>query len=48
MGLEPFRFVLNDPRFEHCAFIAETLVDEKGDEQRNVSALKRLVKRPPK
>jgi len=48
MGLEPFRFVLNDPRFEHCAFIAETPVDEEGDEQRNVSALKRLVKRPPK
>jgi deoxyribonuclease-4 len=48
MGLEPFRFVLNDPRFEHCAFIAETPVDEEGDEERNVSALKRLVKRPPK
>jgi deoxyribonuclease-4 len=48
MGLEPFRFVLNDPRFEHCAFIAETPVVEEGDEERNVSALKRLVKRPPK
>jgi len=45
MGLEPFRFVLNDPRFNHCAFIAETPVDEEGDEERNVAALKRLVKK---
>jgi deoxyribonuclease IV len=44
MGLEPFRRLLNDPRFAHCAFIAETPVDEEGDEERNVRALKRLVK----
>jgi deoxyribonuclease IV len=44
MGLEPFRRLLNDPRFAHCAFIAETPVDEDGDEERNVRALKRLVK----
>jgi len=44
MGLEPFRRLLNDPRFSHCAFIAETPVDEEGDEERNVRALKRLVK----
>jgi deoxyribonuclease-4 len=44
MGLEPFRRLLNDPRFDHCAFIAETPVDEEGDEERNVRALKRLVK----
>jgi deoxyribonuclease IV len=44
MSLEPFRRLLNDPRFAHCAFIAETPVDEEGDEERNVQALKRLVK----
>ena len=48
MGLEPFRRLLNDPRFDHCAFIAETPVDEEGDEERNVRALKRLVKQPSK
>ena len=48
MGLEPFRWLLNDPRFAHCAFIAETPVDEPGDEERNVSALKRLLKRTEK
>ena len=46
MGLEPFRRLLNDPRFDHCTFIAETPVDEEGDEERNVQALKRLVKGP--
>ena len=44
MGVEPFGWLLNDPRFAHCAFIAETPVDEEGDEERNVRALKRLVK----
>jgi deoxyribonuclease-4 len=44
MGLEPFRRLLNDKRFAHAAFIAETPVDEPGDEERNVSALKNLVK----
>ena len=48
MGLEPFRRLLNDARFDHCAFIAETPVDEEGDEERNVRALKRLVKTPAK
>jgi deoxyribonuclease IV len=48
MGLEPFRRLLNDARFAHCAFIAETPVDEEGDEERNVRALKRLVKQPAK
>ncbi len=43
MGLETFRRLLNDPRFDHCAFIAETPVDEPGDEERNVRALKRLI-----
>ena len=31
------------PRFAHCAFIAETPVDEPGDEERNVRVLKSLV-----
>ncbi len=44
MGLEPFRRLLNDPRLKHCAFIAETPIDEPGDDQRNVDALKALVK----
>jgi deoxyribonuclease IV len=48
IGLEPFRRLLNDPHFAHCAFIAETPVDEEGDEERNVRALKSLVKRPAK
>ena len=43
MGLEPFRRLLNDPRFAHASFIAETPVDEDGDEERNVRALKSLL-----
>jgi deoxyribonuclease IV len=44
IGIEPFRRLLNDPRFEHSAFIAETPVDEPGDEERNVRALKGVVR----
>jgi deoxyribonuclease-4 len=44
MGLEPFRRLLNDGRFAHAAFIAETPVDAPGDEERNVKALLGLVK----
>ncbi len=43
IGKEAFRRLLNDARFAHCAFIAETPVDEDGDEASNVRALKRLV-----
>lgn len=43
MGLEPFRRLLNDARFAHCAFVAETPVDEPGDDERNVRVLKSLV-----
>jgi deoxyribonuclease-4 len=43
MGVEPFRRLLNDARFAHAAFIAETPVDEPGDEERNVRILKSLV-----
>jgi deoxyribonuclease IV len=44
IGIEPFRWLLNDPRFAHSAFVAETPVDEPGDEERNVKVLKSLVK----
>jgi len=44
LGLEPFRRLLNDARFAHCAFIAETPVDLPGDEERNLRLLKSLVK----
>ncbi|MGA3010923.1 MAG: deoxyribonuclease IV [Terracidiphilus sp.] len=43
MGLEPFRRLLNDKRFNHAAFIAETPEDDPADEQMNVNALKNLV-----
>jgi len=43
IGLEPFRRLLNDEHFAHSAFIAETPVDEPGDEERNVRVLKSLV-----
>jgi len=43
IGVEPFRWLLNDPRFADCAFIAETPVDDAGDEERNVRVLKSLV-----
>lgn len=43
IGLDPFRRLLNDERLAHCAFIAETPIDEPGDDRRNVEALKALV-----
>ncbi len=43
MGVEPFRRLLNDARFAHSAFVAETPVDEPGDEERNVRVLRSLV-----
>jgi len=43
IGMELFRRLLNDPRFAHSAFIAETPVDAPGDEERNVKALLSLV-----
>jgi deoxyribonuclease-4 len=45
IGLEPFRRLLNDPRLAHAAFIAETPIDEPGDDVRNVAALRKLVKK---
>jgi deoxyribonuclease-4 len=43
IGIEPFRRLINDIRFRHCAFIAETPVDDPGDDERNVRVLKSLV-----
>ncbi len=42
IGAAAFRRLLQDPGFAHAAFIAETPVDEPGDELRNVSALRAL------
>ena len=33
IGLEPFRRLLNDPRLAHAAFIAETPIDQPGDDE---------------
>jgi deoxyribonuclease-4 len=44
IGLAPFGRLLHDKRFAHCAFIAETPVDEPGDERRNLEALQALAK----
>lgn len=43
IGTAPFRRLLNHPRLAHAAFIAETPIDEPGDDRRNVEALKELV-----
>ncbi len=45
LGLEVFRALLNDHRLKHAAFIAETPIDEPGDDVRNVQALQGLVRR---
>jgi deoxyribonuclease-4 len=42
IGSAPFARLLNDARFAHCAFVAETPVDEPGDIEKNVAALKGL------
>jgi deoxyribonuclease-4 len=47
IGVAAFRRILNDARFRRCAFIAETPVDEPGDDARNVNVLKSLVGRVP-
>ncbi|HVW78981.1 MAG TPA: deoxyribonuclease IV [Alloacidobacterium sp.] len=43
IGAEAFRRLLQDKRFAHCAFIAETPVDAPGDDHRNVSILRELA-----
>ena len=42
IGAAAFQRLLHDARFDHAAFIAETPVDEPGDEMRNVMALRAL------
>lgn len=44
IGIDPFRRLLNDPRLAHAAFIAETPINQPGDDRRNVAALKKFVK----
>lgn len=46
IGLPAFRRLLNDRRFATCAFIAETPIDEPGDDRRNVQTLLSLVDEP--
>src|ERR1700751_1063870 len=43
LGLEGFRALLNDRRLRKAAFIAETPIDDPGDDLRNVESLKKLV-----
>lgn len=43
IGKEAFRRLLNDLRLAHAAFIAETPIDEPGDDRRSVDVLKKLV-----
>jgi deoxyribonuclease IV len=46
IGIPPFRRLLNDPRFVHAAFIAETPQDDPADDLRDVSVLRSLIARP--
>jgi deoxyribonuclease IV len=43
IGYGAFRRLLNDDRFAHCAFIAETPVEEPGDDEKNVRVLLSLA-----
>lgn len=46
IGLEPFGYFLNDPRFQHIPFLLETPVDDDpADNIRNLDKLRSLVKR---
>ena len=45
IGMEPFKWLLNDERVKHAAFIAETPIDEPLDDLKNIDALKRCVKK---
>jgi deoxyribonuclease-4 len=42
IGMSPFKKLLADARFAHCAFIAETPVDDPEDDRRAVATLRRL------
>ena len=43
IGAAAFRRLLRDERFAHAVFIAETPVDQPGDEARNVGVLRTLA-----
>jgi deoxyribonuclease-4 len=43
IGADAFRRLLHDERFRHSIFIAETPVDQPGDEARNVGVLRTLA-----
>jgi len=43
IGAAPFRRLLADPRFAHCAFIAETPVDDPEDDRRAVAAMRSML-----
>jgi deoxyribonuclease-4 len=43
IGLDSFQRLINHPRLKQSAFIAETPIDEPGDDRRNVNTLKQLV-----
>jgi len=43
IGLEAFRRLLHDTRFAHCAFIAETPVEQPGDDEKDVQILRSLA-----
>jgi deoxyribonuclease IV len=47
IGLQTFKWLLNDARLAHAAFIAETPIDEPLDDLKNIEALKSCVKKPP-
>jgi deoxyribonuclease-4 len=45
IGLEGFRRILNHPKLREKAFVLETPIDNEGDDQRNVDALKLLCRK---
>ena len=45
IGEDGFRRILTHPALRSIPFILETPVDEEGDDQRNIDALKRLSAR---
>jgi len=47
IGLEGFRRILNHPQLRTKAFILETPIDNEGDDQINVDALKSLCRKRP-
>jgi deoxyribonuclease-4 len=46
IGLDGFSRILNHPLLAGKAFVLETPIDEPGDDQRNVDALKSLLAEP--